>query len=82
MSSDTSSRMDKYLGYIEKVRTFMNIPLGQEVFDPRMIISQIFLLQTTCYISIGFILFFLDFFTGNWVCLDQLVKKKKSKFLF
>eukprot|EP01080_Neovahlkampfia_damariscottae_P008358 gene8358-183_t len=64
--------MEKYLGYVEKIRTFMNIPLGQEVFDPRMIVSQIFLLQTTCYISVGVISFFLDALVGKWVCLDQL----------
>jgi hypothetical protein len=65
--------MDKYLVYVEKIRTFMNIPLGQEVFDPRMIISQMCLLQTSSYLAVGVILLILNTFVGYYVSLEQLV---------
>jgi hypothetical protein len=68
--------MDKYLVYVEKIRTFMNIPLGQEVFDPRMIISQMCLLQTSSYLAVGVILLILNTFAGYYVSLEQLVNKK------
>lgn len=61
---------------VEKVRTFMNIPLGAEVFDPRLIISQIIIMQTSHYFILGFILLIFDLFSSNYLCLDQYFNYK------
>jgi hypothetical protein len=61
---------------LENIRTFMNIPLGAEVFDARLIISQIILFQTSQYFLLSFVLFLLDAITGNYVCVDQYFNYK------
>ncbi len=58
------------------VQKFFSIPLGDNIFDPPLILCQIGILQCCHYFTLCMLLFIADFLFGIPISLDQLFSYK------
>lgn len=64
----------------EQLWGFLSVPLGSDVYDARLVVSQIVLLQCQYYFLLGILLVFLDLFLGRFPCLDQIFSYQALSF--